>query len=190
MQLQDSSFRDTLDHVRSGSEEAIWELIEAYGPHIHRVVRRRLNRRMRSKFDSIDFVQMVWASFFRDPAEINSFSNPDELTRYLCKIAKNKVTDEHRKRFETDKHKITREQRLGEAEVGQDLARSSDPTPSQIASAREYYSQLVRGQPSRHRHVVKLRLKGATYEEIASQLSIHPNTARRIIARVTGTRLS
>ena len=73
--VQSSEFRDAIDQICSGSEEAAWNFIETYGPHIQRVVRRRLHQSLRSKFDSVDFVQMVWASFFADPQRIAQIRN-------------------------------------------------------------------------------------------------------------------
>ena len=64
MTHDDSSFEAAVKELRTGSEEAIWNFIQTYGPHIQRVVRRRLHHKLRSKFDSVDFVQMVWVSFF------------------------------------------------------------------------------------------------------------------------------
>ena len=80
----ESDFRTLLAGIRSGSEEAAWQLIEQYGPHIRRIVRRRLDRRLRSQFDSVDFVQAVWASFFREPDQIRSFETLPDLIKYLC----------------------------------------------------------------------------------------------------------
>ena len=96
-----------MEQVRSGSTDAVWRLIEDYGPHIQRVVRRRLDQRMRSKFDSQDFVQMVWASFFRNPVEMSSFDEPEDLLRYLSAMARHKVVNEHRRRIVHQKHNIT-----------------------------------------------------------------------------------
>ena len=56
----DDNFRSLICHVREGSEDAAWDLVEQYGEAIRRAVRRALNERLRSKFDSLDFVQLVW----------------------------------------------------------------------------------------------------------------------------------
>ena len=39
-----------LAEVEAGSQDAAWELIEKYGPHVKAVVRSRMNRRMRRDF--------------------------------------------------------------------------------------------------------------------------------------------
>lgn len=178
-----SQFRASMEQVRSGSTDAVWQLIEDYGPAIQKVVRRRLDRRMRSKFDSVDFVQMVWASFFRNPMEMSSFHEPEELLRYLSAMARHKVVDEYRRRIVQQKHNITRERSLNESRETEDVPKTRDPTPSQFAMLREDWNRKLEGMSDAHRRVVQLRLGGATFEEIASEVGIHERTARDIINR-------
>ena len=83
----EQDFRDLMRQVQAGSEEAARRLCDVYGSHILRVVRRRLPDHLRSKFDSIDFVQDVWASFFADPPQELGFDNPNALVAYLVRRA-------------------------------------------------------------------------------------------------------
>ena len=92
--MLDADFRQQIDKICAGSEEAIWEFIEKYGPHIERVVNRRLQKENRQ-----NVVQMVWASFFADIKRIAALKNPEELILYLVNIARNKVIDETRRRM-------------------------------------------------------------------------------------------
>ena len=65
MQIESSEateFASLMRRLRDGSEEAAWELVERFSSSVQRVIRRSLNEQMRSKFDSIDFVQAVWFS--------------------------------------------------------------------------------------------------------------------------------
>ncbi|MCA9151905.1 MAG: hypothetical protein KDA92_21530, partial [Planctomycetales bacterium] len=55
------TFSHLLEQVRQGSDEAAWDLVETYGPHVLRTIRRTLSREIRGKFDSDDFAQAVWA---------------------------------------------------------------------------------------------------------------------------------
>src|SRR5882724_4460918 len=99
----DQEFRELMAGVRQGSEDAAWELVRVYAPHVHRVVSRLLKRRIRTMYDSLDFVQAVWASFFREPALIHSFESDNEIIGYLVNSARHKVYDELRKRLGTQK---------------------------------------------------------------------------------------
>lgn len=185
---QRDEFRAAIEGVRRGSADAVWKLIAEYGPHIQRVVRRRLDRRMRSKFDSLDFVQMVWASVFRNPQELGSLEQPEDLIRYLAALARRKVINEFRRRIVNDtKYNFSREQSLSQ----EDLAPEEEPcsereSPSQIAMAREQWERLVEQQPERDRSIVQMRIGGATFLEISQQLGIHERTARRVIDRLVG----
>src|SRR5688572_23874581 len=70
MSEQQKDFSTLMQCVREGSADATKELLDRYGPHVLRVVRRKLNRKLRPKFDSVDFVQDVWASFFTTPQQL------------------------------------------------------------------------------------------------------------------------
>jgi hypothetical protein len=65
----DSQFQDVIQRICDGSESALGEFIETYGSHMERYVRKKLNEQLplRVRFDSQDFVQMVWVSFLCRP---------------------------------------------------------------------------------------------------------------------------
>jgi len=183
---QDSDFRLAIERICAGSEEAAWQFIETYGPHIQRVVRRRLHQCLRSKFDSVDFVQMVWASFFADTHRIAQIQDPETLIRYLVTLARNKVIEESRRRMKYQKHNVNRERPLGDADTSETRSRQRQETPSQFAMARERWLRLMSDQSDRNRRIVELRMKGATYVEIGEQLGIHERTARHVIEHLQG----
>lgn len=179
----DSEFQALVDQVKLGSTEAAWELVERYGSHVQRVVRRTLDHRLRSQFDSIDFTQAVWASFFREPAQLLSFDNPRAIIGYLAKMAKNKVISENRRRLGAQKRDVRRQKSL-DGEAGGSEFVDRNPRPSQVAVARERWNRLVENQPERYREVVRLRLMGFTDVEIARQLQIDERTVRKIVDRL------
>lgn len=180
-------FRAALRKLRSGSStpEEVRKFIEKFGSHIRRIVRRKLDRRMQSKYDSLDFEQMVWASFFRNPREIRSFKNPDDLFRYLAGVARHKVIQEYRRRLRSQKYDVKREQPLLDSDAESDPVESMDMTPSQVAMAREEWERLVDGQPKRVQEIIQMRIGGATYVEISEKLGINERTVRRVIDRLT-----
>src|SRR5258708_5874829 len=90
-------FASLMRRVQEGDEDAAWELLDEYGPHIIRAVRRVLTDRMRSKVDSTDFAQSVWASFFANVATADRFDRPEALMAYLGRLARNKVIEEFRR---------------------------------------------------------------------------------------------
>ena len=182
-----SEFRDVIDRICDGSDDAVWEFIDKFGPHVQRAIRQRLHQQMRSKFDSVDFVQMVWASFFTHPKRMASFRDPTQLVKYLVGMAKNKVHQESRRRLEYQAYDLKRERNL-EQKNGDDSQRlASNQTPSQMAIARERYDDLMREQTERNRQIVKMRISGKTYLEISESLGINERTARQVITEMAGT---
>jgi RNA polymerase sigma factor (sigma-70 family) len=184
MSIVDEKFGELIAQLREGSEDAAWQLIEHYGPHIQRVVRRTLDRRLRGKFDSVDFVQAVWASFFREPAQIHSFETPKQIVGYLAAAARFKVVDEMRRRLGTKKYDVARELPWDDSTVDSDPRVSGGPSPDEIAIAREVWNRLISGQTTMHQEIVRLRFGGATFEEIAQKLDIHERTARKVMDRL------
>ena len=102
-------FEDLMHRVQSGSEEAAWEVFDRYGGHIRRAVRRALSPALRSKFDSIDFVQCVWLSFFRVRDKADHFKGPQHLVKFLAGMARNKVRMEVRRRLSSEQYDVGRE---------------------------------------------------------------------------------
>ena len=185
MRARDDEFGLLLEQAQSGSQDAMCQLIERYAPYIVRVVRRKLSRAIRSKFDSLDFVQAVWASFFGAPQQFVRFDRPEDLVRHLAAIAHNKVVDEIRRRMETDKYNINRERSLDDSTLhfSRELA-SQEPSPSEVAVADEMWTRLIRGQPAHYQRILELRRDGHTQQQIADQLGLNERTVRRVIQGV------
>jgi RNA polymerase sigma-70 factor (ECF subfamily) len=182
---ESTEFASLMRRLRDGSEEAAWELVERFSSSVQRVIRRSLNEQMRSKFDSIDFVQAVWFSLFRERERFNNFQSPAQLTAFLMGMAKNKLAHEHRRRLQTKKHDLRREQPVNSEDHDYGYQDSHCPRPSQIAQARELWNSIIAGESDQNHRIVKLRLAGMTYEEIGSTLGIHERTARRVIDRLS-----
>jgi RNA polymerase sigma factor (sigma-70 family) len=180
----DDSFRKLMEQVKCGSDGAVERLLELYGDHIYRAVRRRLNQVLRSKFDSQDFVQAVWASFFAHRDDVSRFKTPEELIAFLARIASNKVIDECRHHMQTQKSNVNRERSLGHEGDQAGSLPASEPTPSEVAIANEQFARMTQGQPSRYKKIVELRANGETYEQIAERLGVNEKTVRRVLKKL------
>lgn len=180
------SFRKLIEEVRAGSPEAFRQVIDQYGRHVFRAVRRRLDPRMRSKFDSDDFAQAVWVSLFDKRQQLNSFAEPEELIKYLAGLASNKVVDERRRRLQLQEHNVTCERQIDDPEYqSQITAKSSPPTPSAFAMANEQMEVLCRDERETYLQVVELRRKGATFAEIAFRTGVPEKTIQRLLKRLS-----
>jgi RNA polymerase sigma factor (sigma-70 family) len=176
---QQRHFRRLLAEVERGSEEAARELYETYVKHVLLSVRHRMWRKLRTRFDSQDFVQQVWASFFDDRGQLPEFQTPEDLANYLRAMARNKVMMAGR-HGQAQMRDVNRETRVDEESdlVGPHPA-GRDPTPSAQAMFHEQVDRLVDQQPADVREIVELRVEGNTFEEIADELEVDESTARR-----------
>ncbi len=184
-------FRDLMQRIRAGSEEAAWELVERYGEPIRRAVRRALNKKLRSKFDSLDFVQLVWSSFFRARDRLDRFERPEQLAAFLFAMTRNKVGMEVRRRLLTDKYDVTRERSFDElGALGQAELSDREPAPIEVAIAREQWNRILLNQPTHYRRIVQLRLQGHTYQDIADSLQLAESTVRRFLKKLFRERVA
>ena len=181
----DYDFCNLMRLVGEGSEDAAWELVTRYGEEIRRTVRRVLNVNLRPKFDSLDFVQLVWKSFFRVRNKFDRFHRPEELAAYLLTIARNKVGMETRRRLKTVKYDVRREQRF-DLFHAEDMV-SREPAPLDIAIAHEQWDQMLEGQPAHYSQIVNLRLQGHTCREIGKAVHVTERTVRRVLKRLLDT---
>lgn len=179
----DEEFHALMQEVLAGSEAAAEELFRDYGPSLLHAIRRRMNKRIRSQFDSLDFAQDVWASFFKEGPEKRSFNNPTELVLFLTKVAENKIINVVRHRVETQKHDLEREESLDDSrQIDKDELVGAQPTPSQIMMTKEEWVEFLRKQPLVHRRIFILLREGKTQEQIAGVLGIHKKTVQRVVA--------
>src|SRR5208282_623233 len=140
---------ELIARAKAGDDAAIREFLTRFEPEVRIMVRGRLPKLLRSQFDSMDFVQAVWQSFFADLRKgTRQFENVHHLRGFLAGVARNKVFEEHRRLTRTKKHAVAREQSLyvrrGSREVELELI-SPEPTPSQAVQASDRLAQLVAG---------------------------------------------
>jgi RNA polymerase sigma factor (sigma-70 family) len=182
MSVESNGFGQLMQRIASGSDDAAWELVSNYARHVERVIRRTMRGGLRSKLDTVDYAQAVWASFFRDREQFAGFESEERLIGFLMGIARNKVLQEARRGFGVAKRDVRREVSLsGDRGADAHAMPSGDGSPSQWAIARERWETIVRDQSPEHRRVIQLRISGATFNEISDSVGINERTARRII---------
>ena len=173
-----------MGRLREGSTDAARELVETYGRHVYRAIRRHLSDKIRNQYDSIDFSQAVWGSFFRQQT-FPEFKDPGQLIAYLIRISKNKVIDECRKRLQTQRYNVKLEKHVPDTGIKEDRRLpGTTPTPSAIVTAKEQMEQLLENQPDCYRSILRLRASGATFEEIAEETGLNERSIRRVIKRL------
>jgi RNA polymerase sigma-70 factor (ECF subfamily) len=170
-----------LRRIQGGDESAARELLQRFEPEVRLVVRRQLPRLLRSRFDSLDFLQSVWGSFFRrmrtTPTE---FEDSRHLVAFLARAAKNKVIDEYR-RAASRKHDMHREEPLwGDGLRPKDVADATD-SPSEVAQAHEVLGRLRELVPEDRRAILELKAEGLSSKDIGTKLGISERTVQRVL---------
>jgi RNA polymerase sigma-70 factor (ECF subfamily) len=173
--------REFLDRIRAGDELAARELLARYEAQVRLVVRRQLPRLLRSRFDSLDVLQSVWASFFRRlRCGPEQFEDPRYLVAFLARVAKNKVVDQYR-RAASRKHDMRREEPLSvRGSPPRELIADQD-TASELAEAKETFGRLRDLLPADRREILGLKAEGLSSREIGERLGLSERTVRRAL---------
>ena len=180
-QRGESELSDFLKRIQAGDENAARELLGRFEAEVRLVVRRQLPRLLRSRFDSLDFLQSVWGSFFRRmrtaPTE---FEDSRHLVAFLARAAKNKVIDEYR-RAASRKHDMHREEPLwAEGRRPKDVPDPID-SPSEVAQAHEVFVRLRELMPVERRTILELKAEGLSSKDIGERLGISERTVQRVL---------
>ncbi len=177
---QADKFAALMQQVRQGSQEAAAEVWRQYGPYVVYVVRRSLHQSLRPHVDSQDFAQDVWASFFRVLPAANDLQTPEALFRFLTRVARNKVIDEHR-RLHRQVRNVDRDVSHGVFTGDDARIDEREPTPSQLVSAEELLDGITAEGPPKLSRIVRMRREGFSDVEIAAQERISTRSIRRLI---------
>src|ERR1700722_1770386 len=173
MSGDDQEFLLLMKRIQAGSEEAASALLERYGRDVLRAVRSGLSPQLRSKFDSQDFVQDVWASFFANPPAGGKFDHPRRLIAFLRRIACNKVANAARQHIGAQARPANRERLLKDSGANPKWFIANQPSPSEEVKGRETWDRLLKGQPIVYQRIIVLLLEGKSTTQIAAEMGIH-----------------
>ena len=174
--MDDDHLSDLIDRLNDGDVEAAERVFLAYEPYLRMAVSRQLGGALRSKLDTMDIVQAVWADVlagFRDSGW--RFSDRGQLRAFLLTLARNRLID-RRRHF---RRAIERERPLDEAEA-RDLA-ADQPRPSEVAQGRELWARMLDRCPPQHRELLTLKRQGLNLAEIADRTGLHEGSVRRVL---------
>lgn len=167
--------------LEAGNRQALQEAYTRFGPLLRIAVRRRMHPELRARFDTLDFVQDVWASFLRTPFDGERFASSEALVAFLCQVARNKVTDVVRRRLESEKDSAKREDHDPIAING---LHTRSPSPSQWLMATEEFETILRQFPLGHQAIIVRLREGYTNEDIAALSNVSLSTVNRVIRRL------
>jgi RNA polymerase sigma-70 factor (ECF subfamily) len=173
---EDASFRDLMGRVRAGDPQAALQLVRDYEWAIRLQVRVRLTQPdLRRLLDSMDVVQLVWASFFpRAAAGQYDLDDPKRLLNLLITLAHNKLLDQA---------KGLRRKRRGEGQVVGGLPAQAEPVdphpgPASVADEQDFVRAFRERLSSREQVLWDQRLLGRSWGEIAAELGGDPDVLR------------
>ncbi len=184
MSHETSQYVDLLEKLKNHEDGAVQEIVDRYGHHILRVVRRHLGRHMRIRFDSEDFVQAVWATLFVKSSAFQRIESEGQLIAFLTQIAFHKVIDARRANTRAQNRDLHRQVSIHEPSLSVHYAPASVTTPSEYLIADEELKKIQGELPASLQWMIDCRLRGMTFEAIAQQGGVHERTVRRVFERL------
>jgi len=177
--------------AKEGDEAAVNQLCSVYGERVRRLVRMRLDHKLRSKLDSVDVVQdaLILAM---DGLKNFTYKDEGDFLRWLSKIAENRLRDMFDK-FQADKRDIhkeipfKREDRSTEGGSVGAAEPAADTTPSVIIGKREALDKLEKAldrlKPEYREIIMLKKIEGLSHAEIAQRLDKNAGAVRMLLAR-------
>lgn len=171
-----------VEKLSAGDPTAAAQVCRDYAPYLRLVVRKQMTAQLRSKFDSADVVQSVWADLLPGlKAGRWQFENVLQLRGFLTKAARNRMIDRMRK------HRTGAELECplpDSAQAG--VPPSHFPRPSEVTQAEELWQKMLAACPREHHELLRLKRQGLSLAEIADRTGLHADSVRRIVRRVAG----
>jgi RNA polymerase sigma-70 factor (ECF subfamily) len=174
--MSTASLDTLLEKLANGETEAAERVFRNYAPLLRAMVRRRLNPRLRTKFDSADVVQSVWADVLEGFRQAEwQFSDRDHLKAFLARVTYNHFVNNCRRHSPA----LEREGRLPDA-ASSALLDTGQSQPSQVVQADELWERLIDLCPPAHRELLELKRQGVPLAELAERTGLHESSVRRI----------
>ena len=177
--------------AKEGDGSALNQLCSVYGERVRRIIRLRLDQKLRPKLDSVDIVQDALISALGGLKDF-TYKNEGDFLRWLCRIAENRLYDILDK-FHADKRNIHREIpfKKEDSRSEGDVIGANDPawttTPSAILCKKEALDRLERAldklKPEYKKVVVLKMLEGLSHAQIAEQLGKDEGATRTMLVR-------
>jgi RNA polymerase sigma-70 factor (ECF subfamily) len=166
--------------VQSGDEQAAAELVRCYEPAIRRVVRFRLDPRLRRLYDSLDICQAVLGKFFVYAAGGQlELETPEQLVKLLATMARNEVFREGRRQRAA--RRDHRRDTPADAAAGE--VQAAGATPSKEVAARDLFQEVQRRLAPDERRLVQLREQGRDWAAIAAEVGGSAEALRKKLTR-------
>jgi RNA polymerase sigma factor (sigma-70 family) len=178
---------EELRRARDGDTGAAQRLFDKYAKSFLLVIRRNLTRRLRTIFDSDDFLQEARMELLRKNLA-ETCESPEAFLKYLTKVAQNKVLQANRKYLDYQRKNLKREIPLSTMSEQEEPA-VKESGACELMIKFEQWERLLRGKSELHRAIINLIRRGFTHREVADRLQINENYVRRWLAKLRETHL-
>ncbi len=177
--------------AKEGDQPAIEQLCRVYGERVRRIIRLRIDSKLRPKIDSVDVVQDALVLAL---AGLKNFTYKDEgdFLRWLSRIAENKLRDILDK-FHAEKRDIRREipfkrERMNTDDGSLGIAGPlQTTTPSVLLVRKEQLDRLERAiddlKPEYREVIFLSRIERLSHEEIAVKLGKTKGAVAMLLSR-------
>ena len=175
-----------LAQARSGDQQALGQILDAYRDYLRMLARGRVGQELRVRLDPSDLVQETLLEAQRDFGQFAGCSE-GELTAWLRRILARNLADQL-KHHQSQKRDIGRQQPLDMLiEQAHEALAAPLSTPSQHAARREQAVLMASAMaqlPPDYQQVIILRhLEGRSFEEVAATMHRSLGAARMLWMR-------
>ena len=187
----DSNTRQLITFAKKGDELALNQLCSVYAERVKWMVRFRMNKKMRSKVESMDLVQEVLIHTLRGLREF-TYENEGDFIRWLSKIAENAFYDNVDKLY-AGKRNIRHEVRLDAFKSSTTGRFKGIPgpidatTPSSIMSKREDLARLEKAidklKPKYREVILLAKIEQLSYRQIGEKLGKSSAAVKMLVSR-------
>ena len=177
--------------AKEGDESALNQLCSVYGERVRRIIRFRMDRKLRPKLDSVDVVQDALILALGGLQNF-TYKNEGDFLRWLSRIAENKLRDIFDK-FHADKRDVHKEipfKKRGRSTEGSSVGAAGPmrtTTPSVIVCKKEALDKLEKALDKlklEYKEIIVLkRIEGLSHAEIAERLGKNTGAVRMLLAR-------
>ncbi len=176
-----ADFADFLRRIRAGDDAAAEELVARFEPLIRREARMRIaDDRLNRAFDSVDVSQSVLAKFFsRASTGGYELSQPEQLTRLLVTMARNRLNSRARR----ERCQVRDVRRLAAKPGVLDEVADARPSPCEIVSRKEQLDRVKSSLTEEELAIFELRSIGLSWDEVATQLGGNVQARRMQLSR-------
>jgi RNA polymerase sigma factor (sigma-70 family) len=175
--MPDDPLDAILERLSGGDDAAAEHVFRTFEPSLRLLVRRMLPPPLRSKFDSVDVVQSVWADLLEGFRKADfKFTSAAQLRAFLIKVTRNRFIDKVRKNRTAQEH-----QRSLDVFPADELPGDDEASPSEMVQADELWQRMMQLCPPAHRELLRLKREGHPLAEIAARTGLHESSVRRIL---------